>query len=89
MRLELRWVVVLLVVLSLAYAGRKKDRSLKVRHRENRDQPDDGVCELEIHCKVRVAPGDDGATRHRSAAKNWYPSEPHTRRPMQNSGSFS
>ena len=50
--MELRWLVVLVVVLSLAYAGKKRERGLKVRHREGRDEPEDGFCELEINCKV-------------------------------------
>ena len=50
--MELRWLVVLVVVLSVAHAGRKKERGLKVRHREGRDEPEDGFCELEINCKV-------------------------------------
>ena len=52
--MELRWLVVLVVVLSLAYAGKKRERGLKVRHREGRDEPEDGFCELEINCKVSV-----------------------------------
>ena len=52
--MDLRWLVVLVVVPSLAYAGKKRERGLKVRHREGRDEPEDGFCELEINCKVSV-----------------------------------
>ena len=54
--MELRGLFAVTLLLCLVQAGKKRDRSLKVRHREGRDEPDnnEGTCELQINCKVSV-----------------------------------